>query len=107
MPSKQQWRLCYASKQAESQMSKLPVNCRRLLFQNLARVAEATNPLIPEGVDVKKVVTLKNVYRIRQNDYRLFFQLDGRAVEVNATLYNGTIVVVGVAHRGDAYRRLS
>ena len=52
------------------------------------------NPL-PMGT--KKLVGERNLYRIRQGDYRIIYTIDHRSKEVK---------ILGVRHRKESYRRV-
>jgi mRNA interferase RelE/StbE len=53
------------------------------------------NDPYPRGF--KKISTLKNVYRIRQGQYRILYRVDSDSRQ---------IAILSVAHRRDAYRGL-
>jgi mRNA interferase RelE/StbE len=52
----------------------------------------AQNPLPPGS---KKLVGERNLYRVRQGDYRIIYSVDHRAQEIR---------LLGVRHRKDVYR---
>jgi mRNA interferase RelE/StbE len=69
----------------------------RLPKQDVIRVDKniqllAQNPLPPGS---KKLVGERNLYRVRQGDYRIIYAVDHRAKEVR---------VLGVRHRKESYR---
>lgn len=101
------WLVKWANSKVKDQMNAIPANCRDLLFDGLRRVAQSCNPCMPEGADVVEIVTTKGTFRLKKGDYRLFFQINGQQVIVDTHVYKGTIVVVGVHNRRDAYRSRS
>jgi mRNA interferase RelE/StbE len=51
----------------------------------------------PQGIGVKKLVGMENLYRLRVGDYRVVYTLDDTIL---------LILVVKIAHRKDVYKNL-
>ena len=75
---------------AESQFKKLPKEVQVRLKHRIDILAE--NPF-PRGV--KKLSTQENFYRLRIGDYRIIFQVQGKAL---------LILILKLGHRKNVYR---
>ena len=77
---------------AERDLRKLPRSVQRQLA---ARIDDLARDPRPSGC--KKLEGMENLYRIRSGDYRILYTIHEKTI---------TVLVVGIAHRRDAYRKL-
>lgn len=47
------------------------------------------------NLDIKKLISNNNLYRLRSGDYRIIFKIENQTI---------TILIVDIAHRKEAYR---
>ncbi len=80
------------SRFAAREFKKLPEPVQERLELRLQKLCKQPRP-----PDVKKMAGAKNLYRVREGDYRLVYEIRDRAL---------LIVVVRVGHRQNIYRRL-
>ena len=79
------------SDQAEAAIRKLPRNLQRQIIAKTE--ALATEPRPP---GVKKLVGHQDLWRVRSGDYRIVY-----------SIHDAVVLIVRVAPRGEAYRRLA
>ena len=76
---------------------------RLLVFGRIRELLLAENPkALP---CVKKIVDADDEWRVRQGDYRIFFNHSADKVIHEKHEYDGTIFVLRVLHRKDAYKK--
>lgn len=83
-------------------LSKLPRSDKLAVFDSLAKLAQAENPCAVPGV--KRITTSESLWRQRQGDYRILFEIRSDLVIHLKCEYRGTIFVENVQHRKDVYR---
>ncbi len=81
------------ARSADRALAKLPVRDRERVEQRIATLADDPRP----SQSRRLVGTETGVYRLRQGDYRIVYEVDDDALEVTVTR---------VAHRRDVYRGL-
>lgn len=92
------------SKISRQQIWDLPYKQRLLIYKRLQSLLESDNPkALPE---VKKLVDVEgDVWRARQGDYRIIFTLDSQKLEHDNHEYAGTLTILAVLHRSEAYKK--
>lgn len=71
------------------------------VFCALVDLLTADNPKLVPGV--KKVKRYETIYRLRQGDYRVLFELHPGELTYLKSIYKGTLHVVAVLRRDKAY----
>ena len=85
------------------QLARLPPRDRMAVFRSIAHLLQAENPASVQGV--KKLVEkrFEGLWRQRQGNYRIFFELHpGTTVHLSHT-YTGRLHLVVIHHRSRAY----
>ena len=85
------YRIEFAPK-AERDFKALDKSIRSRLARRIDFLAE--NPF-PQGI--RKLAGEDDLYRLRVGDYRIIYQVQGKRL---------VVLIVGIGHRGDIYRRL-
>jgi len=75
---------------ALKQMKKIPRRINLQFKYKIEKIRDYEN----HHIQITKLTGQKDIYRIRQGDYRLIFKVDNS---------NNTIIVLNVSHRKDAY----
>ncbi|MFP5212031.1 MAG: type II toxin-antitoxin system RelE family toxin [Acidobacteriota bacterium] len=78
------------SRPAQKQLSKLPETIRKKIYARIESLGD--NPR-PEGC--KKLVGAEPLYRLREGDYRIIYQVEDQVL---------TILVIRIGHRREVYR---
>jgi mRNA-degrading endonuclease RelE of RelBE toxin-antitoxin system len=92
------------SKNARSQIWNLPYKQRLLIFKCLQALLESDNP--KALTEVKKLVDVEgDIWRARQGDYRIIFTIDSSPLKHDKHEYAGTIEILAVLHRSEAYKK--
>lgn len=79
------------SDQAEAVIRKLPRNLQRQIIAKTEALATEPRP-----AGVKKLVGHQDLWRVRSGDYRIVY-----------SIHDAVVLIVRVAPRGKAYRRLA
>ena len=77
---------------AVRQLKKLSSDVRNSIIKHMDKLKKN-----PQGIGVKKLVGMENLYRLRVGDYRVVYTLDDTIL---------LILVVKIAHRKDVYKIL-
>jgi mRNA interferase RelE/StbE len=80
------------AKPAVKQFAKLPQNIRQRVSDRIETLAVVTRP-----AGCKKLVDTESLYRLREGDYRIIYQVEDDVL---------LVLVVRIGHRGDVYRNL-
>ena len=78
------------SPQAKRDLNKLPNNILKSIWSRIQGLKSNPRPF-----GVKNLLGQENIYRIRQGDYRILYQIKDKQV---------LVLVTHVAHRKDVYR---
>jgi mRNA-degrading endonuclease RelE of RelBE toxin-antitoxin system len=74
-----------------------------LVFGRIRELLVADNPkALP---NVKKIIDADDEWRARQGDYRIFFNHTSEKVTHEKHEYDGTILILRVLHRSEAYKK--
>lgn len=94
------WDFEFKSK-ALKQLEKMPKEDRLRCFMALSSLLKSIDP--KTHGDTKKVLSFDNLYRHRQGDYRILFELQcGQKVIANLS-YKGTLIIIEIALHHTGY----
>jgi len=96
------WLLTFEEKVPDD-LSELPSKDRMVNFHSITELLVSDNPSGVTGV--KKLVEkrFEGLWRQRQGDYRIFFEIvSGEIIDKNFT-YKGKLHIVSIVHRSRAY----
>jgi mRNA-degrading endonuclease RelE of RelBE toxin-antitoxin system len=96
------WLLTFEAK-VPDELSELPPKDRMAIFRSIAELLRSDNP--SSVVGVKKLVEkrFEGLWRQRQGDYRIFFEIVSGEVVDQKFIYKGRLNIVSVVHRSQAY----
>lgn len=98
---KHRWHLEYHP-DVEDQLAKLPQNIRMAVFASIEELLKAENPKSVQGVI--KLVNAGDIYRQRQGDYRIMFEVETGKVVYLKSEYVGKVNILAVLHRSKVYK---
>jgi len=90
---------------AKKHIRELPSKIRKAVFRGMRRILEADHP---KGVPKVRKLEGENQageYRLKQGNYRIFFDVEPGKIVHEKTTYRGTIIFRAVKNRKDAYRK--
>ncbi|MEP6987375.1 MAG: hypothetical protein ABI970_17350 [Chloroflexota bacterium] len=96
------WLLTFEEK-VPDELSELPPKDRMAIFRSITELLQSENPSSVLGV--KKLIEkrFEGLWRQRQGDYRIFFEiLSGEIIDKKFT-YKGKLNIISVVHRSHAY----
>jgi mRNA interferase RelE/StbE len=82
----------FIEKKAEKDLRKLPKNYQNKIIQ---KILDLKNN--PKPIDVRKIASSENYYRVRVGDYRIIYEINYKEKRIN---------IFRVRHRKEAYRNL-
>ena len=85
------------------ELSKLPPRDRMAIFRSIAELLQSDNPSNVAGV--KKLIEkrFEGMWRQRQGDYRILFEVLSGEIVDQKFIYKGKLNIVSVVHRSQAY----
>lgn len=91
------------SSEARKNLARLSSSDRTAIFEAIRELLLEDNPLsLPK---VKKLISSRYLWRVRQGDYRIVFTLDTNHFVKSNFTYNGKIVISKIDRRSDIYKK--
>ena len=89
--------------EARKQVSALDAVARAGIFRAIRELLLADNPALAPQVKKLYGPRFKGLWRKRQGRYRVFFEIDPTEITHEKFLYKGTVTIVRVVDRKNAY----